>query len=187
MKLLFPFVIVILILSGCGTLYVPTINVMKIHGQLNHKSAMNIFSKRLKIGKHINMCGSSGGFAFDNSSKPKLNGDILEMQAYKRGDFIKGDKYYKTYKKEYYNKEINLTKITRIDLYTKRTYPTRLDSCFDTNDYRGNRKSANDIALVFWIGTLERFTIRIPEKDADNFLAVTKYIFPEAKILLAKR
>jgi len=187
MKSLISIIIVSLLLSACATLYEPSQNVLSIQQKLNKEAALNIFSKRLKYGSHINMCGSDGGFAFDIKANPTLKGNTINMTAYKLGGYVKGDRGRQIYKKAYYNKAIDISNISRIDLYTKQTYPVSRDDCFTSEDYRGTRKNTNDIALIYWIGALERFTIRVPGKDADNYLAATRIIFPSAKIILAKR
>ena len=187
MKSLISTLIFSIILSACATQYAPSQNVLSIQQQLNKEEALKIFGKKLKYGSHVNMCGSDGGFAFDKNADPSLNGNTIHMTAYKLGDYVMGDRGRQIYKKAYYSKAIDISKISRIDLYTKHTYPVSRDDCFDSEDYRGNRKNTNDIALIYWIGTLERFTIRIPEKDADQYLAATRIIFPSSKIVLAKR
>ena len=187
MKLLTLFLFIQVFLTACATQYTPSENVLSIQQKLNRETALKIFAKRLQYGVNINMCGSDGGFAFDKKANPSLKGNIIHMTAFKLGDYVKGDRGVRVYKKAYYNKEIDISKITRIDLYTKHTYHISRDDCFTSEDYRGSRKDKEDIALIYWIGTLKRFTIRVPEKDADQYLAATRVIFPYAKIILAKR
>ncbi len=189
MKFLKLILLIPILLTACATPYMPSENVLSIQQNLNREAALKIFAKRLQygVGKNINMCAGDGGFAFDQTANPTIKGNIIHMKAYKLGDYVKGDRGFQVYKKAYYDKEIDLSKISRIDLYNKHTYPISRDDCFTSEDYRGSRKNTEDIALVYWIGALKRFTIRVPKKDADQFLAATRVIFPTAKIIQAKR
>lgn len=176
-----------LYLSGCGTLYKPNQNVLTIQNTLDKNSAMKIFSSYLKVGRNYYICGFKGGLYLDGKANPKLTGNKIILNAYEKGDYVKTDEVtqLKYYKKKYYKKTIALKDIDRIDYYTEETYRHGQDKCFEKSHLPENRNK-NDIALVFWSGTFERFTIRVHDKNVDRFIAALRVIFPDVKMLLAK-
>lgn len=187
MKIRYIALLSVILLSGCGTPYVPSKSVLQQQQNMSRDQALKIFASRLSWGKHENMCGSQHGLMYDQKSNPKITNDAINLTLYRKGEFIKKlDNQIELYKKDYYNRSIPLKEINRIDVYTKETYPISLDDCFDVNDYRGTRKDSKDTALVIWTGALERFTVRIPEKDADRYIAAVRVLFPNVKYLLAK-
>ena len=176
------------ILTGCGTLYTPSKSTLSIQKTMSHKNALKIFRAKIKIGKNSNICNIRGGLLLDARAKPVLKDNKIKLTAYELGEFIKRDKDgTEFYKKKYYKTEINLSDIKRIDYYTKNTCSSRTcGSCYGFIDYSGKRKNKNDVALIFWPGTLQRFTIKVPEEEVDKFMAAIRIIFPDVKMLLAK-
>ena len=177
----------IFFLIGCATNYTPTPEVLSIKSGMDKDAALKVFQRTIQPKYNfINICGTKQ-FAYDKSANMSIDMSGIQLTAYGLGQYVSGDRYAHTYTKKYYPKHIKFSQIERIDIYTKDTYPVTQDFCFTEEDYRGSRQHLNDTAYVLWTGALERFTVRVPERYSDQFIAAVSILIPDAKIIVAKR
>ena len=172
---------------GCATEYTPTPEVLSIKSGMDNDAALMVFQRIIQPKYNfINICGTKQ-FGYDKSANMTIEMNGIHLTAYGLGQYVSGDRYAHTYTKKYYPKHIKFSQIERIDIYTKDTYPVTQDFCFTEEDYRGSRQHLNDTAYVLWPGVFERFTVRVPERYNDEFVAAVSILMPDAKITVTKR
>ena len=176
MKKIIP-LFLILLLSGCGTVYKPSKNVLMLSSKISTEQAIKIFEKSLRPrGKGFGLCHSLRITFERDTVKPKVDKTGITLTEYKLGEVVKkiGDSEIR--KKELYKTKILYSEFGTIFLNTDPRHNVASGYCV----HRDEKKLA---LISINTGFLQQISFYINKKDVDKLVAAIMVLVNKPNIV----